>query len=299
LLVLISIELSHLIEGVILPRNKNFRCGDLAEGYVLEAFRKYCFVAPVPREEDVGIDAYLTLHNERLIPLETFSLQVKSRTTRSFTLDTDSITYLVEQGIPYFIGRGDKERQYIEIFCADSILLWHVLLKREAPITLWLENKPINKSSLPQVPCEKIKNGTIQGYEIGPPILVIDAHSSNSVQEVMERWIEFCKLNRSSFQLGEIQIPRYWETNVLPIDFRAIRMSYGSLQKPALDRLHHSSTTIRWLWSIARENPKLIPALSLLTEWMRTQGVDPDPRNYLSYFASLPLPNPLLDVEGD
>ena len=42
-------------------RGRNFRGGDLAEGLGLELLRPFAFIAPVPRPEDVGIDAVATL----------------------------------------------------------------------------------------------------------------------------------------------------------------------------------------------------------------------------------------------
>jgi hypothetical protein len=271
-----------------LPRNKNFRSGDLTEGYVLERFRSDCFVAPVPREEDEGIDAYLTLHSDDLIPLETFALQVKSHSVKSVELNRDSITYLVEQGIPYFIARGDRVKQRIEVFCADPILLWYALFNKKEPIVLWLGGKLSKEGHLepgPRTNLKKIKGTETLVYELGSPILALGNNPTVSVKKIMEKWIEFCKFNRTSFHMGQIQIRHYWETNALSTNFRAVHISYGNFRDLDINKLHRTSHVVKWLWTLTLEHPTLIPALSLLTEWMRLQGIDPDPHGLMQFRA--------------
>src|SRR5947209_3707201 len=42
-------------------RHADFRSGDRAEGLGLELLRAFAFVAPIPRPEDVGLDAVATV----------------------------------------------------------------------------------------------------------------------------------------------------------------------------------------------------------------------------------------------
>ena len=72
-------------------RDRNLRSGDLHEELGLLLLRRIALVSPVPRQEDVGIDAFATLlrpeGNRNLIPDVSFFVQLKSERERvvSFT----------------------------------------------------------------------------------------------------------------------------------------------------------------------------------------------------------------------
>ena len=62
-------------------RSNNLRKGDLAEGFSILALRSFTAVAPVPREEDVGIDVICTLlrpEGKLLYAEDSFFVQIKS-----------------------------------------------------------------------------------------------------------------------------------------------------------------------------------------------------------------------------
>jgi hypothetical protein len=66
-------------------RGKNWRGGDLAEGLGLEFLRPFAFIAPVPRTEDIGIDAVATLfrrETHELIAQDSFLVQAKGKRSR-------------------------------------------------------------------------------------------------------------------------------------------------------------------------------------------------------------------------
>jgi hypothetical protein len=76
----------------------------------LEILRRLAFVAPVPRAEDVGIDAMCTLQRrdgEMLYPEDTFAVQIKSWTTRSLSLEEPDMAWLHGLDLPLFLVSVD------------------------------------------------------------------------------------------------------------------------------------------------------------------------------------------------
>ena len=68
-------------------RDRNLRSGDLHEELGIFLLKAVALVAPVPRQEDVGNDAFATLirpeGSRRLIPDVSFLVQLKSGLRRS------------------------------------------------------------------------------------------------------------------------------------------------------------------------------------------------------------------------
>src|SRR6185437_17013963 len=76
---------------------KDWRKGDLAEGLGLELLRPFAFIAPVPRPEDVGIDAVTTLfrpENKRLFAEDSFLVQVKAESVRHIKYCGEQLEWL-------------------------------------------------------------------------------------------------------------------------------------------------------------------------------------------------------------
>jgi hypothetical protein len=75
---------SQLEEAAAMPgmRDKNLRSGDLNEDFGIYLLKQIALVAPIPRQEDVGNDAFVTLirpeGSRRLIPDLSFLVQLKS-----------------------------------------------------------------------------------------------------------------------------------------------------------------------------------------------------------------------------
>ncbi len=94
-------------------RLRSFRQGDLAEGMGLEVLRRISLVAPVPRSEDIGVDAVCTLllrdgHVARAE--DTFAIQAKAASVRSLDLDPDDQTWLHAFDLPLFWLSIDLKR---------------------------------------------------------------------------------------------------------------------------------------------------------------------------------------------
>ena len=83
----------------------NFRRANIAEGLAIQMIRPFAAVAPVPREEDFGIDLVGTLlvrDGRRLLARESFFVQVKIQTAARFEFAGDGIDWLRQMRLPYF-----------------------------------------------------------------------------------------------------------------------------------------------------------------------------------------------------
>ncbi len=106
-------------------RGTNFRSGDLAEATALLLLQQVALVAPVPRTEDVGIDAIVTLHREfdqhRLIAEDSLFVQIKSASVDCVEYSADEVKWLYELDLPLFYASFDMTSCQISLFCAQQI----------------------------------------------------------------------------------------------------------------------------------------------------------------------------------
>ena len=83
----------------------NPRRANIAEGFDLQMLRPFAAVAPVPREEDFGIDVIATLlrrTGKALTASDSFFVQVKTRTSATFRFVGDGIEWVRSLRLPYF-----------------------------------------------------------------------------------------------------------------------------------------------------------------------------------------------------
>jgi hypothetical protein len=105
-------------------RHKNFRSGDINEDLGLLLLKSISFVAPVPRTEDVGVDAVCTLHRQEgnlLFAEDSFWIQLKSydsttKANNKITYDAEKCEWLKTLRLPFIIGFVDKLDLKIELF---------------------------------------------------------------------------------------------------------------------------------------------------------------------------------------
>lgn len=106
-------------------RGTNLRSGDLAEATALLLLQQVALVAPVPRTEDVGIDAIVTLHREfdqrRLIAEDSLFVQIKSASVDCVEYSADEVKWLYELDLPLFYASFDMASCQISLFCAQQI----------------------------------------------------------------------------------------------------------------------------------------------------------------------------------
>jgi hypothetical protein len=116
-------------EGVtIMPgvRDRNLRSGDLHEELGIFLLRCVALVAPVPRQDDVGNDAFATLMrpegSRRLLADVSFLVQLKAASAAivSYT-GPDQMGWITNLEIPLFIGRVDLRQASIALFSTQRI----------------------------------------------------------------------------------------------------------------------------------------------------------------------------------
>lgn len=100
----------------------NFRAANIAEGLAFQMLRPFSAIAPVPREEDYGIDAIGTLirHTGRVYAAEdSFCVQIKTRTSADFPLSHDGIRWFRELDLPYFPVVVDLRSATLSLFTVN------------------------------------------------------------------------------------------------------------------------------------------------------------------------------------
>jgi hypothetical protein len=101
----------------------NFRSANIAEGLAVQMLRPFAAVAPVPREEDYGIDLIGTLMRRSgkvFVAERSFAVQVKTRTAAEFPLSGEGLRWLRELDVPYFPLVADLGRATMSLFTINE-----------------------------------------------------------------------------------------------------------------------------------------------------------------------------------
>lgn len=127
-------------------RGKNLRSGDLAESTGLLLLQQVALVAPVPRTEDVGIDAVVTLHREfdpyKLIADESFFVQIKSSSVTSIDYSAEEIQWLYKLEVPLFYASVDMQTCTVNLYCSQQLAEAFVTDHKRTQLTIQFDGKP-------------------------------------------------------------------------------------------------------------------------------------------------------------
>lgn len=98
----------------------NLRRGNSTEDLGINLLQGFAAVAPVPRTQDVGIDAIATLlrrmDGRQLIAEDSIFVQLKASSVRKISYDETAIDWLEELQLPFFIGSVDAKRSEMSLF---------------------------------------------------------------------------------------------------------------------------------------------------------------------------------------
>lgn len=97
----------------------NFRSANIAEGLAIQMLRPFAAVAPVPREEDYGIDLIGTLIRKSgrvYAAEESFAVQIKTHTSANFHFSGEGLRWLRELDLPYFPVVADLGNATLSLF---------------------------------------------------------------------------------------------------------------------------------------------------------------------------------------
>ena len=104
----------------------NLRSGNNNESAGLQFLRSIGSVAPVPREQDFGIDAFVTLLQRetyrRLVPNATFAVQLKSKSVTKIELSSSDIKWILNLDMNFFIGHASAGDPEIRLYSIHKFL---------------------------------------------------------------------------------------------------------------------------------------------------------------------------------
>jgi hypothetical protein len=174
-------------------RGRSYRRGDLAEGIGLELLRRFCAVAPVPRPEDVGLDAVATLlrpDGRDLVPERSFFVTLKSkgqfaRSDRGLTYETKHWPWLRSLELPCFLGVVDLAGSSVEMYSFHRLTY---RLHQEARRGWNWTSLRVHLGHRDGQPWSKnvLGEGTELSLWLGPPVLAFSI--TDAARKDFERW---------------------------------------------------------------------------------------------------------------
>jgi hypothetical protein len=276
-------------------RDRNLRSGDLHEELGLFLLRAVALVAPVPRQEDVGNDAFATLirpeGSRRLLPDVSFLVQLKASSVSVVSYrGRDEIAWITNLEIPLFIGRVDLSRASIALYSTQRL---HQILLETSYDELHLLLDPADESS-------RVNN--IRPFNVGPPVhtwSVADLDQPNFLTRtfsILRPHVEGLRTNR---HLRDIRYQRLlkWETGVPPEDAGVMMM--GTVNDDGTAILQSMVPGIQRLLSevMHKKRYRHFPLLLAMIQMMREWNVDPDPQGIWVQMAAVMAQGPDLTDE--
>ncbi len=197
-------------------RGKNFRSGDLAEQLGLLLLQSLALVAPVPRTEDIGIDAVVTLLEDfdkyRFKASNSFYVQLKSTSVTSIAYMNDEVDWLFALELPFFVAEVDRTLNRIKLYCCHALHEAFVVNPRRARLCLEFENGI----------CEGDFVSAGETIHIGPPICSWSMDDIETKEDLRAQFNAICKAHiqaaKTSMELrrvGRVETV-VWRENELP-----------------------------------------------------------------------------------
>jgi hypothetical protein len=276
-------------------RDKNLRSGDLHEEFGIFLLKAVALVATVPRQEDVGNDAFATLirpeGSRRLIPDLSFLVQLKSASVTSVKYSgPDEMGWISALESPLFIGRVDLKQSKIELF---TTLRLHQILLEDSYEGIELLLDPGNEDSI---------EPNVRRANLGRPIHVWSVTDTAKPDflagsfAVLRPHIDALRRNRL---LREIQVQNLfrWETGHPPTD--GGEMMRGSPRVDIANVVQDMVPHVRRLMLELQHRKRYgdFPLMLGLFDLMRRWGADPDPGGYLLMIAGHMAEGPEITVK--
>jgi len=217
-------------------RLRFFRQGDLAEGWGFEMLRRFAAVAPVPREEDFGIDAICTLlrpEGRKLFAENTFGVQVKARSVRRVEVSKRTDGWLRRLDIPFFFVSIDLKNTHARILPYE----WTLADRSEPSAYTFFTEIPKRRTGVAtRQPWLLSGNPSGRSIWLGPPIdefkladLADDTRVSQT-RSLMKVWCELVARNIQLRRHGIQDIP-FWKTGQPPDATETATMGYTTQEE--------------------------------------------------------------------
>jgi hypothetical protein len=261
--------------------NYSFRKGNLAEDLGVVLLRGLAAVAPVPRTEDQGIDAVVTLLRPagpyRVLPEDSFFVQIKAASERLVASEGEAVRWLKGLKLPYFIGSVDVRDSSISLYCGYQ--LSHALREFDfSVINGWLDPDPERPTHVN----EGFKS--TRNVYLGPPVLkwgvaqITDSSFLTGAYAVMKPWLKIEQQNIDLRGLRYTVVVKEWETGIPPIQNDYAISGGRDDNTPAI--MQTMLPAVQTL-GVAHHGGYMGDAeaacFEQLVEWMRARGVDPYP----------------------
>jgi len=239
--------------------------------------RTVALVAPIPRQEDVGTDAFATLvrpdGSRRLLPDISFLVQFKAASVGQVNYASpDALAWISKLEIPLFIGRVSLNPGRMELFSTER--LNRVLLEGTYDQICLLLDSSDESSKSSTAGCRRAN--------IGPPVLTwslddaVEPDFLTRAYEVLRPHVENMRQNRLLRGISYQRLLR-WDTGHPPADNGV--MMLGSPQDDVRGALREMVPYVhRLLFEVQSKSRYAdFPVLAALVGMMRRWGVDPDP----------------------
>jgi hypothetical protein len=276
-------------------RDKNLRSGDLHEELGIFLLKAVALVAAVPRQEDVGHDAFATLirpeGSRRLIPDLSLLVQLKAGSESSVRYETsDAVAWVSALDTPLFIGRVFLKHARIELFSTQRL---HQIALEQAYQSIELLLDPADETP----PTPKVRRANL-----GPPVhawSVADLTEPGFLARsfaVLRPHVENLRRNR---QLRGIQSQTVlqWETGQPPTanGHMMLVSADSSIADTLRDMVPHVRRLLMELQSRKRyaDFPVMLAFMDVMTRW----GVDPDPGGLGRMMAGCLAEGPEIPIE--
>lgn len=267
-------------------RDKNLRSGDLHEDLGLFMLKAIALVAPVPRTEDVGVDAFATLLRRtctrQLSAEESFTVQIKASSTRVISYSSPAeVAWLSRLEIPLFICSVELANAHISLYTTHR--LFQVLLE-EPHESVNLHLDLINDINV---------DSTVRSVYLGPPVLSwslpkqVDIAFLENVYYVMAQHIRILRQDIALCELKQTPLIQ-WETNELPVCNEGTFMLIGPSDANTSNSFKAMVPALKLFVVDNVIKEKKYGSLSTVISFfdmMRRYEVEPDPNNLLIQMA--------------
>ncbi|MEI7608318.1 MAG: hypothetical protein WCJ64_13155 [Rhodospirillaceae bacterium] len=214
-------------------RGINLRSGDLAEQLGLFLLQSIALVTPVPRTEDVGVDAVVALLHKydprRLIASKSFFVQLKSSSVDQIKFSKEQLSWLFGLELPFFIGSIDKKKNFIKLYCCHRLIDAFISRPDRDGVVIHLSTEE-NQDEFVPYDCIDIC--------VGPPVIEFDI-TQVCDDRLVETICTVCSfhidLYREGLEHRRVGTSPYvvWRTNELPK-----RVGWKSMfSSPAADQI--------------------------------------------------------------
>lgn len=192
----------------------DFRSGNWNEELGILLLKKIAAVAPVPRQEDFGLDAVATLlRKDRTADFfyaeDSFYVQFKSSSKKDIEYKDHAIAWLKGLQLPFFIGIVDKTASRLDLFPGHELSDVFIALKDFTKVTV--RTGPRGKKE------RRLDDHWVE-IHLGPPLLSFtmgDITDAKFAQKAYYLLKHFCRLEQQNVTSRHVRfISRLkWRTN--------------------------------------------------------------------------------------